>query len=340
VNRGGLFPLFRSRARDIGRGEHQPAEKRARQAVSRTAYEFCLVFLLGLLAGPLAADAQLSGKVTRIGYLGDGSSAARAAISLEPFREGLRELGYIEGLNVILEVDVIVTHGAPGALAAKAATTRIPIVVAVAAEMVDIGLVASLARPGGNVTGISDQTTELSGKVVELLRETLPGLNSVGMLWNPKNPGAARRSEATETSARALGFRVRSQAVRDLNDIAEAFEALARDRVGAVVVVGDPLTVEHRTRIAQLALKKRLPTISATGMLTEAGGLMSYGANVPEMFRHAAVYVDKILKGARPADLAVQQPTKLELVVNLKTAKALGLTIPQSVLLRADEVIE
>jgi putative tryptophan/tyrosine transport system substrate-binding protein len=150
----------------------------------------------------------------------------------------------------------------------------------------------------------------------------------------------SERSEATETSARALGVRVRSQAVRDLSDFAEAFEALAKDRVGAVVVLGDPLTIEHRTRIAQLALKKGLPTISATGVLTEAGGLMSYGANVPEMFRRAAGYVDRILKGVRPADLAVQQPTKLELVVNLKTAKALGLTIPQSILLRADEVIE
>ena len=266
---------------------------------------WCIVMLiLSLLAAPPAADAQPRGKVPRIGFLGDGSATARTAQTLEPFREGLRELGYMEGQNVILEVrwtdghserlpelaeefvrlqvDVIVTHGVPGARAAQTATTTIPIVATNVADMVRVGLVASLVRPGGNMTGTSVLLPELSGKLVQLLTEMLPGLT----------------------------------------------------------VVGDPLMVEHRTRIAQLAMQERLPVIFTGGRwLVEAGGLMGYGPAGPSSFKRSAVFVDKILKGAKPADLPMEQPMKFELVLNLKTAEALGLTIPPRILFQADEVM-
>jgi putative ABC transport system substrate-binding protein len=239
-----------------------------------------------------------------------------------------------------LKVDVIVTHGLPAALAAKSATVDVPIVVATAADMVGNGLVASLARPGGNVTGTSDQITELSGKVVQLLKETLGGLKRVAVLWNDINPGAVLTSDATQTAGRDLGLQVHPLPVRDLDGIAEAFEAAAKGRAGAVIVVHDPLMIEHRVRIAQLAVKKRLPIISAVALIVQAGGLMSYGPDNPALFKRAAVFVDKILKGARPADLPVEQPTKFELVINLKTAKQIGVTIPPNVLARADKVIK
>ena len=256
-----------------------------------------LFTLLFLVPGTFL-EGQQPGKVPRIGYLGDGSAGSRGPISLEPFREGLRELGYVEGQNVLIEVrwtdgkserlpelvgelirlkvDVIVTHGVPAARAAKTATTDIPIVVATAADMVGNGLVASLPHPGGNVTGTSDQITELSGKQMQLLKELLPRLKRVAMLGNPMNPGAVRTSEATQTAARDLGLQVKSLAVRSPDEIAEAVEAAAKGRADAVIVVHDPLLIEHRARIAELALKKRLPTFSA-GLLAEAGGLMTYG---------------------------------------------------------------
>jgi putative tryptophan/tyrosine transport system substrate-binding protein len=326
----------------------------------------CMIMLtLSLLAAPLVAEAQQRGKVPRIGFLGDGSAASRAANTLEPFRAGLRELGYVEGENVILEVrwtdghserlpelagefvrlpvDVIVTHGAPGARAATAATTTIPIVVAAVADMVRLGLVASLAHPGGNVTGLSDLLPELNGKLVELLTETLPGLTRVAVLWNRLNPGAALQAEAAQTAAREVGLQVSALAVRSPDEIAEVLATAAKGGVGAVIVVGDPLTNEHRIRIAQLALQERLPMsfISPAGRsAVEAGGLMSYGQELPSRFKRAAVFVDKILKGAKPADLPVEQPMKFELIINLKTAKALGITIPPSLLVLADEVIQ
>jgi putative ABC transport system substrate-binding protein len=321
-----------------------------------------VTLILSLLVTPLAAEAQQAGKVWRLAFLGDASATARAAYTLEPLRDGLRELGYVEGQNVIVEVrwtdgqperlpelaaelvrlkvDVIVTHGVPAARAVKTATTDIPIVVATAADMVGAALVASLARPGGNLTGTSDQVTELSGKVLQLLKEMLPGLNRVAVLWNRMNPGAARTAEATQTTARELGLQVSSLDVRSPDEIAEALEAAAEGRVDAVIVVHDPLMIEHRTRVAQLALEKRLPAVSAVGMLTEAGGLMSYGPDNPGLFKRAAVFVDKILKGAKPADLPVEQPVKFELVINLNTAKALGLTIPPLLLFQADKVIQ
>jgi putative ABC transport system substrate-binding protein len=322
-----------------------------------------LLFLtLALLAALPAADAQQREKMPRIGFLGDGSAAARAAQTLELFREGLRELGYVEGQNIIIEVrwtdghrerlpelaeefvrlpvDVIVTHGVPGALAAKTATTTIPIVATNVADMVRVGLVASLARPGGNVTGTSVMTPELSGKTVQFLLEMLPGLKEVAVLWDRLNPGATLQAEATLTTARNVGLQVSTLDVQSLDEITEALATAAKARVGAVIVVGDPLMVEHRTRIAQLALQERLPVIFTGGRaLVEAGGLMGYGSAGPNSFKRSAVFVDKILKGAKPADLPVEQPMKFELVINLKTAEVLGLTIPPSLLFQADEVI-
>jgi putative ABC transport system substrate-binding protein len=323
----------------------------------------CIVMLiLSLLAAPQAADAQQRGKVPRIGFLGDGSAASRAVNTLEPLRESLRELGYVEGQNVLLEVrwtdghserlpelagefvrlqvDVIVTLGTPGARAATTATTTIPIVAIGVSDMVRLGLVASLARPGGNVTGVSDLLPELNGKLVELLTEMLPGLTEVAVLWNRPNPGAALQAEAIQTAAREVGLQVSALAVRSLDDIAEALATAAKGRVGAVILVSDPWMTEHRTRIAQLALQERLPVSFTVGRLAvEAGGLMSYGPELTSRFKRAAVLVDKILKGAKPADLPVEQPTKFELVINLKTAEALGLTIPPRILFQADVVI-
>jgi putative tryptophan/tyrosine transport system substrate-binding protein len=322
--------------------------------------KFLWIVTFLFLATGMLAEAQQAAKVPRIGYLGDGSAGARGPVSLEPFREGLRKLGYVEGQNVLIEVrwtdskserlpelvgelirlkvDVIVTHGIPAARAAKTATTDIPIVVATAADMVGNGLVASLPHPGGNVTGTSDQNTELSGKQVQLLKELLPRLKRLAILENPMNPGAVRTSEETKKAARDVGLQIKPLPVRSPDEIAEALEAAAKGRADAVIVVHDPLMIEHRARIAQLALKKRLPTLSA-GLLAEAGGLMTYGPDSAALFKRAAVFVDKILKGRKPADLPVEQPMKFELVINLKTAKQIGLTIPPNLLARADKVI-
>jgi putative tryptophan/tyrosine transport system substrate-binding protein len=313
-----------------------------------------------LLALCVPGEAQQPKKVPRIGYLGDGSAGSRGPVSLQPFREGLRELGYVEGQDVFIEVrwtdsksgrlpelvgelirlkvDVIVTHGLPAARAAKTATTDIPIVVATAADMVGNGLVASLSHPGGNVTGTSDQNTELSGKQVQLLKELLPRLKRVAILENPMNPGAVRTAEETKKAARDLGLQVKPLPVRSPEEIAEAVEEAAKGRADALIVVHDPLMIEHRARIAQLALKKRLPTFSS-GLLAEAGGLMTYGPDSTALFNRAAVFVDKILKGRKPADLPVEQPMKFELVINIKTAKQIGVTVPPNLLARADKVI-
>jgi putative ABC transport system substrate-binding protein len=320
-----------------------------------------LLLAFTLFFPPLTAAAQPTGKVWRVAFLGDGSAAMRADHTLAPFREGLRELGYVEGQNVIieerwpdgqrerlpalaeelvrLEVDVIVTYGVPAARALKTATTTLPIVVAVAADMVGSGLVESLPRPGGNVTGISDQITDLSGKNVQFLQEILPGLTQVAVLRNPINPGAVRSAEATQTAARQLGLQVSALDVRSLEEIAETLEVAAKGGIGAVIVVHDALMTEHRAQIAQLALQNRLPAVSAAILFTKAGGLMSYGPDLSTYFKRAAVYVDKILKGVKPADLPVEQPMKFELVINLKTAEALGLTIPPTLLFQATEVI-
>ncbi len=316
---------------------------------------------LGILAAPLAAEAQQAQKVPRIGTLW-GNSISTSAHLLEAFRRGLRELGYVEGQNIAIEhrsaegkwerlpdlaaelvrlkVDVIVTAGTPTALAAKQATRMIPIVMAFTADPIESGLVASLARPGGNVTGLSGMDTELGGKRLQLLKQVVPGASRVAVLSNPTNPYIGLVLRGTEAAARVLGVQLQPLEIRAPEDIERAFEAAIKGDANALTVVEDVLIFTHRARIAALAAKSRLPAIYSFRESVEAGGLMSYAANLADSYRRAAIYVDKILKGAKPADLPVEQPTRFELVINLKTAKALGLTIPQSVLIRADQVIE
>ena len=314
----------------------------------------------GAAVWPVAAGAQQPGKVPTIGFLG-GDTAAAMAQWTAAFVARLRELGWVEGRTVAIEyrwaegssdrladiaaefvrrkVDVIVTHSAEPVLAAKQATSVIPIVFGAAADPVGSGLVASLARPGGNVTGLSVQFTDLAGKRLELLREVVPNLRRLAIMANVGAPGAVLEVREVQAAARTLGVEATTSEIRRVEDIAPAFEAL-KDRAEVLYVASDPLINTNRLRITTLALTARLPTVYAFREYVEAGGLMSYGANFPDLFRRAADYVDKILKGAKAGDLPVEQPTKFELVINLKTAKALGLTVPPTLLARADEVIE
>jgi putative ABC transport system substrate-binding protein len=316
-----------------------------------------------LLAAPLAGEAQQAAKIARIGYL--ATSLAVSPVPVEAFRQGLRDLGYLEGRNVVIEyrdaegkverfpalaaelvglrVDVIVAPGTPAALAAKQATRTLPIVFPVAVDPVQSGLVTSLARPGGNVTGLSALIPELVGKCLEQLKQAVPGVSRVAVLWQPG--GIDERTEKdrmkrAEVAGRALGVRLQFVEARDPADIDRAFSDMTRARAGALTVLTSVMFVNERRRLVDLAAKKRLPAVYAQREFVDAGGLMAYGPNVADLFRRAATYVDKILKGAKPADLPVEQPTKFELVINLKTAKALGLTIPPSLLGRADEVIQ
>ena len=314
---------------------------------------------LGLLAAPLATDAQQAGKLYRIGYLETG---VMRPLPWEAFRERLRELGYVEGQTVAFEVrwvdgrldrlptlaaelvrlkvDVVVTAGSPAARAAKNATTSIPIVMATGGDPVGLGLVATLARPGGNVTGLTTLSRELSGKRLEMLREALPRVTRMGMLWHRTSDIDALTRRETEEAAQTLGIQLRAQGVDGPDDFDRALSAIVADRAGAALVATSPMFFGHRRRLAELALKHRLPTIFAFREYAEAGGLMAYGPSYTELFQRAAAYVDKILKGAKPADLPVEQPTKFELSINLKTAKALGLKLPPAVLARAAEIIE
>jgi putative ABC transport system substrate-binding protein len=317
----------------------------------------------GLLAAPLAAEAQQSGKVYRIGFLAPGSSSdLRIRRFFEAFRNSLGELGYVEGKNITIEsrwaagkynrlaglaaelvrlkMDVIVTNAVPAIRAAKEATSTIPIVMASVVDPVATGLVASLARPGGNITGLSVMTPELVGKQLEMLKEVVPKASRVAVLWNPANLGNAPQLKAAEVAARTLGVRLQPLEARGPSEIDSAFAAMTKEGAGAVVVLVDVMFVDQRTRIANLAATHRLPAVYGTPEPVEAGGLMAYGPSFLYNYRRAAVYVDKILKGAQPADLPIEQPMKFELVINLKTAKALGLTIPQSLLQRADEIIQ
>jgi putative ABC transport system substrate-binding protein len=322
-----------------------------------------VVLALGIgLAAPLAVEAQPAGKVYRIGYLSAGSISANPH-NLEAFRQGLHELGWIEGRNIIIEyrsaegrferlpelvaelvqlkVDVIAASATPAALAAKNATGTVPIVGVSLTEPVRLGLIASLARPGGNVTGVSYSVgTDIFGKDLELLNEVVPKVRRVAVLSNPDGPAQPLTISNIKGAARSLGLQLLLLEARAPGGFDGAFAAMARERVGALLVVTDPMFIPHRARLVDLAAKNRLPSIFTQRADVEAGGLMSYGPNFPDMYRRAATYVDKILKGAKPADLPVEQPTKFELVINLKTAKALGLTIPPSVLGRADQVIE
>ena len=322
-----------------------------------------VVLTIGLLAVPLAAEAQPAGKrVPRIGYL-DGGSLSANSVRIEAFRQGLRELGYVEGQNIAIEwrsaegkadqlpglaaelvrlkVDAIVTGGAGATRPAKEATSTIPIVMAQDSDPVESGFVTSLSRPGGNITGLSTLHPEISVKRLEILKEVLPRLSRVAFFGTSTWAGNAHGLRETEMAARTLAVNLQYLDVSRPKDFEIAFQAARKGQAEAVVmVVWGPLLNPRRKEIAELATKSRLPTIYRERQHVEAGGLMAYGPDIPDLFRRAAIYVDKILKGAKPADLPVEQPTKFELVINLKTAKALGLTIPQTLLLRADEVIQ
>jgi ABC-type uncharacterized transport system substrate-binding protein len=317
----------------------------------------------GLVAAPLAVESQQQpGKVPRIAWLG-GQARETAHPYVRAFQGGLKDLGWVEGQNLVIEwrfsggraellpafaaelvrlrVDLILVPSTPTALAAKNATTTIPLVTVAVGDPVALGLVSTLARPGGNITGLTSTIgPEIAGKQLELLKETVPKVFRIALLWNPSTPGNALALREAEIAARTLGVGVQSLEARSLNDFDRAFAAMTAKRAGALLVLGDVMFSTHRIRLADLAAKSRLPAMYSAREYVEAGSLMSYGASNPDLFRRAATYVDKILKGARPADLPVEQPTKFELVINLKTAKALGLTIPRSVLGRADEVVQ
>jgi putative ABC transport system substrate-binding protein len=311
------------------------------------------------VAWPFVAQAQQPAKPT-IGFLVAGTPLSHGQW-VAAFVQRLRELGWIEGRTIAIEyrwgegrnerfaeiadefarrkVDVIVTSATAAVVAAKQATSAIPIVFAAAGDPVGTGLVASLARPGGNVTGLSIQQTDVAAKRLELLREVVPGLGRLAILANVGSPSVVLDMREVEATARTLGLEVTTLEIRRGEDIAPAFEAL-KGRADALYVCIDPLVGTHRIRINTLALAARLPTMHATREAVEAGGLMSYGANVPDLFRFAADYVDKILRGAKPGDIPVEQPRKFDLIINLTTARALGLTIPEAFLLRANEVLE
>jgi putative ABC transport system substrate-binding protein len=318
-----------------------------------------LAGLAGFLAARPVAEAARAGSVYRIGYLETGVMRPHA---WEAFRERLRELGHAEGQTVAFEirwaggqtdrlpvlaaelvrlkVDVIVTAGSAAAQAAKGATASIPIVMATGGDPVGLGLVASLARPGGNVTGVTTLSRELSGKRLEVFREALPQVSRMAMLWHRTARIDALTRRETEEAARTLGIPLKAYSVDGPDDFDRAFGAVVADRAGAVIFTTSPLFFGHRRQLADLALKHRLPTMFAFREYAESGGLMAYGPSYTELFQRAAGYVDRVLKGARPADLPVEQPTKFDLTLNLKTAKALGLTIPPAVLARVSEVIE
>ena len=320
----------------------------------------CIVMLtLGLLAVPLAAHAQPPTHVHRIGYL-LGTTQEQEPL-LEAFLEAMRALGYVEGQHFVMEyraaegqyerlpdlaaelvrlkVDVLLVTNTAAVLAAKHATTTIPIVMAGVAYPVESGLVSSLARPGGNITGLASLQHELIGKRLELLKAVLPTVSRVAVLWNPANPAHAVAVREADVATQALGVQLHLVEARGPDAFDRAFAAMTRAHAGALLVLGDPLVFEHRRRLVELAVRSRLPTMHNIRPYVETGGLMAYGPRTTDLRRRAAVYVDKILKGAKPADLPVEQPTTFELIINLKTAEALGLTIPPTLLFQADEVI-
>ena len=314
----------------------------------------------GLLATPLAAVAQP--KVTKIGLLDYAAPDQARIIWWNSLRDRLRELGYAEGQNVIYEsrwaegqvarladlagelvkakVDIIATAGTEAALAAKRATSSIPIVMATGVDPVEVGLVGALARPGGNVTGVTSMQNEVAAKRVELFRQLLPRASRIAILFDADNHASELLVRHTEAGATSLRVTLQKVSVRSLKEADAAFSAMKQDHVAAVILVASPTFLGERRRLADLAIAHRLPMMVGSREYAEAGGLVSYGTDYPELFRRAAAYIDKILKGAKPEDLPVEQPTKFELVINLKTAKALGLTIPPSLLARADEIIQ
>lgn len=316
----------------------------------------------GFLALPLGVFAQQQGQIWRIGFLGarSRSTASNPDALYDAFIQGMRDLGYIEGKNLVIEwrfadakyerlpalaaelvqlkVEVIVTHSTPASQALQRATSTIPIVIASADDPVGAGLVKSLAHPGGNITGLSDLSGDLGPKQFEMLRTVVSELSQVAVLVNPASHTSILKE--IETAAQNIGVKILPVEARTPREIDNAFSMMAREKAGAVIVVVDAAFIQQRRQIAELAAKDRLPSISSFREYVEAGGLMSYGANITERYRRAATYVDQILKGAKPGDLPVEQPTTFELVINQKTAKALGITIPQSLLINADKVIE
>ncbi len=326
--------------------------------------ELSLMVAVSILAAPLPAGAQQATKVPRMGFLNAGSHSDPGFLrNLEVFRQGLRDLGYVNSQNIVIEyrwaegkldrlpdlatelvrlkVDIIVAVQTQATVAAKNATGTIPIVMVAVTDPVGHGLIASLAHPGGNVTGLSFSVgVDTFGKGLELLKETVPKVRRVAILSNPAHPAQPLAIRNLKVAARSLGVELQLLEARGPNEFDGAFAAMAKERVGALLVVADTIFYLHRARLADLAAKSRLPTVHGYRENVEAGGLMFYGVSLPDNYRRAATVVDKILKGAKPADLPVEQPTKFELVVNLKTAKALGLTIPASVLARTDQVIE
>jgi putative ABC transport system substrate-binding protein len=316
---------------------------------------------VALLAAPLAAGVQTAGTIPRVGFLGPTTVGAASHL-LEAFRDGLRELGYVEGRNVVIDyrwadgqfdrlpalaaelvalsVDVIVAPTPPAVRAAKNATTTIPIVMLNVADPMGTGLVADLSRPGGNVTGQTNDAPGLGEKLVGLAKEIAPGARSVAVLRNPANPAAALQLRELEPAIRAAQLDLHSFEARDPKQVESVLLTIGASRADVVIVRADPMFFGERKRLAGLAITHRLPTVFERREYSDAGGLLAFGPSLAGQFRQAATYVDRILKGAKPADLPIEQPTKFELVVNLKTAKALGLTIPPSLLLRADQVIE
>jgi putative tryptophan/tyrosine transport system substrate-binding protein len=320
-----------------------------------------VVLALGLVLAPLAAEAQQAEKTPRIGILVGGSASSDSG-RIEAFRQGLRELGYVEGKTIVLElrfadgnperlnglaatlvrrkVDVIVAAGPNATRSAKEATTTIPIVMAQVNDPVGARFAASLARPGGTITGLATMTPEIIGKQLELLRQVVPRLARVAVLENPTQPGREEMLREMERAAASLRVQLQYLDVVSRTDIETSLRTARKQRADAVLVLSSPVLFSQRKQIANLAIQNRLPTISPWPEFVDDGGLITYSANFKDLFRRAATFVDKILKGAKPGDLPVEQPTTFELLINLKTAKALGLTIPQSILVRADQVIE
>jgi len=323
---------------------------------------FFLALAAGALAAPLAALAQQPAKIARIGFLHAGAPQG-SEVQVQAFRDGLRELGYVEGKNYQLEfrwaegklerlpalaaelvqakVDVIVAASSPSVVAASKATRTIPIVMPLSSDPVGDGLVASLAHPGGNITGLSVMSPELGEKRIQMLREVFPKVSlPMDVLWNPDYVGMRARFEQARHVAPAVGMTVQSVEVRDARELDAAFATIVREHPDALLILVDPFTRSQRSRIVEFAATQRIPAMYETSDFVDAGGLISYGPKLGEQFRRAAIYVDKILKGAKPADLPIEQPTTFELAINMKAAKALGIKIPDSILLRADRVIE
>jgi putative tryptophan/tyrosine transport system substrate-binding protein len=328
--------------------------------MTRRTLGLLIILMLGLLMATRTAQAPPAGKVYRIGILIVGTVATFGNL-VEAFRQGLRDLGYVEGQNLLIEyrwgegkverlpdlaaelvdlkVDLIVVAGTQAVQAAKHATTTIPIVMPGSSDPVGTGLVASLARPGGNITGLTTIAPELSGKRLELLKEAVPGLSRVAVLWQGGHEGALLSMQETEAAGRSLGVPLQSLEVREPHEFERAFAAATRGGAEALIVLSSAFFAAEGRRIVELVTQSRLPSMFWRREFVEAGGLLSYGPSLPDLFRRAATYVDKIFKGAKPAELPVEQPTTFELVINLKTAQALGLTIPPTLLFQADEVL-